>query len=1186
MKQVKRLLALLLTMVMVFTSSSVSVFAEALEKTSATLTLTVGNGGTVSVSSDSYSGDVSSTTLSQEFTLGESVNFSIKADDGYSVQSISVDGEAVDGVSDGVSSCSFGYAMEDDINIDVKFSANNSSSATDGSNDKSYIPTPTGEAVDTDSSKDSADTKADTKDNAKADSKDDANKGEVSSELADWGKVSVDISNETDKLGMTREEYDQKKAYEEAGIMPFGFSNSGIQNVGQERYDKYAYYRNGQLVEGNTLACALKFINGDNNNIDGGGKWRNVYCVEYNQSSPGSPTNPNVSSPMAFTGWLGNRVQYCLYVGSMFYNGRSRYTTYRVAGGSWADDYVATQFAIHIVNTDTVDRNYTWDSFVRALNNGNGGASQYQKDQLRAMVWKFVQDSAIWGAADGMGLDSAHWIDYANCSTWLSNADNSVRPISTNSEGGYHYEADWHNVSMYSTNYGSGAADQIGYFDVRDQITRYNLSKPGDVDVQWNGQQIYAGFKIRLSDSAYRAYAGKRFTVTYSVSIPRRWGAAYYHCTNNAGVQDVTFLSYESADNVYTYSKSITYSVPQQNGTCYVQKSSSNAGISNGDSHYSLGGARFGIYSDWGCTRQLTTLETGNDGKTRVYELAAGTYYCKEITAPKGFIINSEVKAFTVSTGQNTVISISDAPIDVKINLEKTSALPKCTDGNENYSLEGAVYSVYNDAACTHLRTKITTDKNGKASLSGLPIGKYYVKETTPSKGYALDTQVYTADGTTGSTTGTRVVTVKSKETPLLDPVTVLLKKADAETGDNPQGNATLVGAQYTVRFYTKMQDTDPRKDGLVPVRTWVFETKASSNGKYGTIRYDERYKVSGDDLYTNADGRYAVPYGTITIQETKSPNGYALDDTVYVYKMDGNSNAGLSQSKYPTITDKAVSLKITKKQTVTDKTVSGVEFTHEGPDGFVEKLVSDKNGIVNVNGLTHGNHVVYESKTIDGLAINNQKITFTVEDDNTIRITSKNFAESDTNGNISLKVNDEGNLEATVYDKPALYTLHVHKINEKDFALKGAEFTLYSDATCTTVVNTATTNETGDLQISDLVPENVYYLKETKAPTGYRIPVNADGSDIIWAIRVTSDVVSGEFNFYVDGINHNGSEGTYHISGTTADRVVDMTVVNKTGAKLPNTGSSSMMLIMLIGTALVLGAMYSKRKGKGVRNV
>lgn len=1186
MKQVKRLLALVLTMIMVFTSSSVSVFAEALEKTSATLTLTVGNGGTVSVSSDSYSGDVSSTTLSQSFTLGESVNFSIKANDGYSVQSISVDGEDVDGVSDGVSSCSFGYAMEDDINIDVKFSANNSSSATEGSKDKGYVPTPTGEVVDPESSKDSADTKADTKDDAKADSKDDAKNGEVSSELSDWSKVSINLSNETDKLGMTREEYDQKKADKEAGIMPHGFNNSGVQGVGQSRYDKYAYYSGGQLVSGNTLACALKFINGDDKNIDGGGKWRNVYCVEYNQSSPGNPNNPNVSSPMAFTGWLGNRVQYCLYVGSMFYYGRSRYSTYRVAGGGWEDDYVATQFAIHIVNTDTVDRNYTWSSFESALKRGNGGASQYQKNMLSDMVWKFVQDSATWGAAGGMGLDSAHWIDYANCSAWLSNDNNTVRPISTNSVGGYHYEANYHDVSMYSTNYGSGDANQIGYFDVRDQIIAYNLAKPSDVDVSWNGDQIYAGFRIRLSDASYRAYAGKQFTVTYAVAIPRRWGAAYYHCTNNANVQDVTFLSYESADNVFTFSKSITYSVPQQNGTCYVQKSSSNAGISNGNSNYSLGGAKFGIYSDAGCSRLITTLETGNDGKTRTYELAAGTYYCKETSAPKGFILNSQAKAFTVSTGQNTVISISDAPIDVKIDLEKSSALPKCTNGNENYSLEGAVYSVYNDAACTQLRTTIKTDKNGKASLSGLPIGKYYVKETTPSKGYKLDTAVYTVDGTTGSTTGTRVVAVKSAETPALDPVTVLLKKADAETGDNPQGNATLVGAQYTVRFYTKMQDTDPRKDGLVPTRTWVFETKKDPTGNFGIMMYSDLYKVSGDELFKDANGAYAIPYGTITVQETKAPNGYALDDTIYVFKMDGIGDAGLSHTKYPTVADKAVSLKITKKQTVTDKAVAGVEFTHEGPDGFVEKLVSDKNGIVNVNGLTHGDHVVYESKTVDGLAINDQKITFTVEDDNTIRITSKNFAESDTNGNISLKVNDEGNLEATVYDKPALYTLHVHKINEKDFALKGAEFTLYSDATCNTVVNTAVTNETGDLQISGLVPENVYYLKETKAPTGYRIPVNADGSDIIWSIRVTSDVVSGEFNFYVDGINHNGSEGTYHISGTTADRVVDMTVVNKTGAKLPNTGSSSMMLIMLIGTALVLGAMCSKRKGKGVRNV
>ena len=1171
MKQVKRLLALVLTMLMVLSSSSVSVFAEALEKTSAMLTLTVGNGGTVSVSSDSYSGDVSSTTLSQSFTLGESVNFSIKANDGYSVKSISVDDEDVDGVSDGVSSCSFGYAMEDDININVQFSAN-SSSTTEGS-DENYVPTQ--EAVDKDTSKkdDSTDTGIDQSELKAGDS----------SELVDWDTARLITSNETDVMGGTREACDERKAQKDSGISTAGIQNNDTQSVSHNRYDLYARMSGGKPLEGNTLACGLKYIVYDTGQKDSIYSSRMVYCVQNTLASPGLAGHEEVSNPMAFVGFMSNEVQYLTYTGVRYWGSRSTWSGYQVPGGSWADDYVATQFAIHIVNRDGVDASYHESNFLSALRAGNGGATAAQKANLQNMVHQMITDTATYCRGGGMGLEGAGWIDYNNCVFSLSNSD-GTRPISTTlSSDGYHYEANYHDPSLTSTNYGTRA-------DVRDNITDYKFLKPSDVDAVWNNSAIWGGFRIRLSDAAYRAYAGKTFTVTYGISIPRRWGAAYYRCTNNSKIQDVAMYSYTAKaieGNTYSsWERTITYSVPQQNGKCYVQKTSANTSITNGDSHYSLGGAKFGIYSDAGCTRLITTLTTGNDGKTGTYELAAGTYYCKETAAPTGYIINSTAKAFTVSTGNTAVISIADTPIDVKIDLEKSSALPKCTDGNENYSLEGAVYSVYNDANCTQLRTTMKTDKNGKASLTGLPIGKYYVKETTASKGYSLDTQVYTVDGTTGSTTGTRTVTVKSSETPLLDPVTVLLKKADAETGDNPQGSATLVGAQYTVRFYTKMQDTDPRKDGLVPTRTWVFETKATTNGKYGAIRYDERYKVSGDDLFKDANGAYAIPYGTITIQETKAPNGYALDDTIYVFKMDDSSDATLSSTKYPTMSDKAVSLKITKKQTVTDKTVAGVEFTHEGPDGFVEKLVSDKNGIVNVNGLTHGNHVVYESKTIDGLAINDQKITFTVEDDNTIRITSKNFAESDTNGNITLKVNDEGNLEATVYDKPALYTLHVHKVNEKDFVLKGAEFTLYSDATCSTVVNIATTNETGNLQISDLVPENVYYLKETKAPTGYRIPVNADGSDIVWMIRVTSDVVSGEFNFYVDGVNYNGSEGAYHISGTTADRVVDMTVVNKTGAKLPNTGSSSMMLIMLIGTALVLGAMYSRRKGKGVKNV
>ena len=56
------------------------------------------------------------------------------------------------------------------------------------------------------------------------------------------------------------------------------------------------------------------------------------------------------------------------------------------------------------------------------------------------------------------------------------------------------------------------------------------------------------------------------------------------------------------------------------------------------------------------------------------------------------------------------------------------------TDGNDNYSLAGAEYSVYRNSACTDFVDKIVTDDKGKGSLDNLPLGTYYVKETKASK--------------------------------------------------------------------------------------------------------------------------------------------------------------------------------------------------------------------------------------------------------------------------------------------------------------------------------------------------------------------------------------------------------------------------------------------------------------------
>ena len=203
------------------------------------------------------------------------------------------------------------------------------------------------------------------------------------------------------------------------------------------------------------------------------------------------------------------------------------------------------------------------------------------------------------------------------------------------------------------------------------------------------------------------------------------------------------------------------------------------------------------------------------------------------------------------------------------IDLVKKSANEDITNNNGCYSLEGAVYGIYSDGVQVDT---ITTDKNGYAKSSILPVGNYTVKEITASTGYDLDENTYNVTIVKDQT-----VRANSNETPGNDPICIEIVKNDAETLGMPQGDATLEGAEFTVKYY----DGYYTKDNLPEkaTRTWVIQTKKREiAGKtYYITNLNDFYKVSGDDFYLDENGADTLPLGTISIEETKAPTGYLL---------------------------------------------------------------------------------------------------------------------------------------------------------------------------------------------------------------------------------------------------------------------------------------------------------------------
>ena len=206
--------------------------------------------------------------------------------------------------------------------------------------------------------------------------------------------------------------------------------------------------------------------------------------------------------------------------------------------------------------------------------------------------------------------------------------------------------------------------------------------------------------------------------------------------------------------------------------------------------------------------------------------------------------------------------------------LQKTSSNTSITDSNGNYSIAGATYGVFSDKDCTKQLATLTTDENGNTDVVEVTADTVYIKELSAPAGYKVDTNIYSLKVEAGKT-----ATLNVSDTPKVTDTLIELFKIDMETQkDNPQGNASLAGAEFTWKYYTGFYN----KDNLPAeaTRTWVTKTIAETDSD-GTIHYvtklADAYKVSGDSFYMQ-DGKAVLPLGTLTVEETKAPNGYLLD--------------------------------------------------------------------------------------------------------------------------------------------------------------------------------------------------------------------------------------------------------------------------------------------------------------------
>lgn len=272
------------------------------------------------------------------------------------------------------------------------------------------------------------------------------------------------------------------------------------------------------------------------------------------------------------------------------------------------------------------------------------------------------------------------------------------------------------------------------------------------------------------------------------------------------------------------------------------------------------------------------------------------------------------------------------------IRLQKSSANTVITAGNPNYSLAGAKYGVYYGNA---LIGTITTDENGTGALENVLVGDYTVKEMEPSRGYAIE-----VSGHNVSVKADQRTDISVKEVPQSNPMDVLLEKLDSETGKaEPQGAASLEGAEFKVEFYAAFSGPRSAKAKAGADRTWVFRTDGE-----GRIEFTKDYLVSGDDFYYQSDGKTIyMPLGKVVITEIKAPEGYLINGeifTAYITPSGVKETVLVYNEQSVPEQVKRGDLEMVKVSDGDQKRLANVPFTITSlTTGESHTIVTDKNG-------------------------------------------------------------------------------------------------------------------------------------------------------------------------------------------------------------------------------------------------
>lgn len=495
----------------------------------------------------------------------------------------------------------------------------------------------------------------------------------------------------------------------------------------------------------------------------------------------------------------------------------------------------------------------------------------------------------------------------------------------------------------------------------------------------------------------------------------------------------VTIVSVEDGNvNKGTASVRIENKLDSQKGSVTFKKL--------GEGKEQIGGGTFQLYRvDGENSDPVGKVFSTANGEHTIDNLLYGTYYVKEITAPQGYILDSEPSA--------------------EITIKKTAAHGTITMTNEKYTagsitvkkvdengnpLAGAEFMLSGPKA-----EKKTTDNSGVAEFTGLEAGKYYIIEKTAPKGY-------------GRYDGTVTVEIKADGTATVD--------------DLPKG-ISFAGETVTLTW------TNTRDKGSISITKTGSANKPLQDAVFGLYKDAAAAEEPIDIQKTDKNGKALfadLEAGPYYVKEIAAPNGYTLDTTVRGFTIGGDNTWDVKTEIKNTL--KEYSLTLVKKGD-DGKLLQGVEFTLSGNGIDPMTAESGKDGVVTFTGLAFGEYTITEVEAPQGY-VKAKPINVTIDEKNTVGAYTPNQAVDGgtiTNEHTVLTV-----LKIDDADKKPLAgaTFRIKNSAGQYVSAENGKFKAFVSGE--EMASVFETGEDGKFTLEYLPVGNNYALEEISAPQGY----------------------------------------------------------------------------------------------------